>query len=234
MSGSALEGRLGYRFREPALLRDALTHRSAGSNHNERLEFLGDGALNFIIAHELYRRVPDADEGDLSRLRASLVRRETLSGVARELDLGNVLVMGPGEARSGGHQRQSTLGDALEAVLGAVYLDGGFSACREVVLSLFAKRLDHLPPLESLKDPKTRLQEYLQARRLPLPDYTLAARRGAEHARTFEVACSVAGLSDPVRGTGGSRRAAEQDAARRALQALDVAEPAASADGRGA
>lgn len=221
MSESEFERKLSYRFRRAELLTDALTHRSAGSRNNERLEFLGDGALNFIIADELYRRVPDASEGDLSRLRASLVRKETLARVAAELSLGEALVLGAGELKSGGHRRQSILGDALEAVVGAIYLDGGYQACRDVVLSLFAGLLDNLPSLESLKDPKTRLQERLQARRLPLPEYRLESESGAEHERSFEISCTVAGLVEPVRGTGRSRRRAEQKAAARALEMLD-------------
>lgn len=222
MSESDLEQRLDYRFRRKKLLQDALTHRSAGSHNNERLEFLGDGVLNFIVADELFRRVPEASEGDLSRLRALLVRKETLARLAGQLALGEALVMGAGELKTGGHRRQSTLGDALEAVVGAVYLDGGFEACRNVVLRLFSELLDDLPPLDDLKDAKTRLQEYLQGKRLPLPEYALKAEHGAEHARTFEVSCTVSGLGRAVLGTGRSRRRAEQDAARRALALLEA------------
>lgn len=212
---------LPYRFARPELLGEALTHRSAGRRNNERLEFLGDAVLNFLIAEALYRRVPDADEGGLSRLRANLVRRETLAGIASDLRLGEALVLGPGELKSGGFRRESILADALEAVIGAVYLDGGFEACSQLVGRLFAERLDSLPATESLKDPKTRLQEYLQARQEPVPTYHLISEEGEPHRRVFRVACEIRGRGGPVEASGRSRRAAEQEAARRALEGLE-------------
>lgn len=212
---------LPYRFARPELLGEALTHRSAGPRNNERLEFLGDAVLNFLIADALFRRAPDADEGGLSRLRANLVRRETLAEIAAELRLGESLVLGPGELKSGGFRRQSILADALEAVVGAVYLDGGFGACEALVDRLFRERLDSLPSTDSLKDSKTRLQEYLQARQAPLPNYRLVSQEGEPHRRVFRVACEIEGVTGPVEATGRSRRAAEQEAARRALKALE-------------
>lgn len=211
---------LPYRFVRPELLDEALTHRSAGRRNNERLEFLGDAVLNFLIADALYRRVPDADEGGLSRLRANLVRRETLAEIAGELALGDALVLGPGELKSGGFRRKSILADALEAVIGAVYLDGGFQACSDLVDRLFEQRLESLPTTDSLKDPKTRLQEYLQARQAPLPAYRLVAEEGEPHRRVFFVACEIEGMDRPVEASGRSRRAAEQEAARLALETL--------------
>ena len=204
----------------PDLMRQALTHRSAGSRNNERLEFLGDSLLDLVIAEELYRRFPDASEGDLSRLRARLVRRDTLANVARELDLGSQLVLGSGERKSGGKRRASILADALEAILGAVFLDRGFEACRELVASWFAARLDSLPPAEDLKDPKTRLQEHLQASQRPLPRYRLVKAEGADHARTFHVRCEIEGESDATEASGPSLRRAEQECARLALAKL--------------
>lgn len=211
---------LPYRFDRPELLSEALTHRSAGRPNNERLEFLGDAVLNLLIAEALYHRVPDADEGALSRLRALLVRGETLAEIAGELNLGEALSLGSGELKSGGFRRRSILADALEAVIGAVYLDGGFKACRDLVGELFASRLASLPDTDSLKDPKTRLQEYLQARQFPLPVYRLVAEEGEPHRRRFRVACEIPGLDRPVEAGGRSRRAAEQEAARRALVGL--------------
>jgi len=213
--------RLPYRFQDKELLDQALTHRSVGSFNNERLEFLGDGLLNFVIAAELFRLVPDAEEGDLSRLRASLVRRETLAGVAAEIELGEALALGPGEMKSGGHRRHSILADALEALVGAVYLDAGFEAAREMVLGLFSGRLRDLPSLDSLKDAKTRLQEYLQSRHLPLPEYRLVSEQGPAHRRNFQVSCQVQGLAEPVDGEGRSLRKAEQAAAGEALALLE-------------
>lgn len=213
---------LPYRFARPELLGEALTHRSAGRPNNERLEFLGDAVLNFLIAEALYQRVPDADEGGLSRLRATLVRGETLAEIAGDLRLGEALSLGSGELKSGGFRRRSILADALEAVIGAVYLDGGFEACRELVRELFASRLASLPDTDSLKDPKTRLQEYLQSRQAALPVYHLVAEEGEPHRRTFRVACETPWLKAPVEASGRSRRAAEQEAARLALLELEA------------
>lgn len=208
-----------HRFSQPELLQQALTHRSAGSPHNERFEFLGDALLGMIAAETLVQHWPRADEGLLTRARAELVRESTLAGVARDLDLGPRIVLGPGEMKSGGHRRDSILADALEAVVAAIYLDAGMDACREFVLSWLDPLLQALPAkLE--KDPKTRLQEWLQGRRLPLPDYELIESSGEEHAQRFRVVCS---LSDPALasdGEGGSRRAAEQAAAAEVLRQL--------------
>lgn len=214
--------RLSYRFSAPQLLESALTHRSAGSDNNERLEFLGDAVLNFVVASELYERFPEATEGELSRLRASLVKRETLAALARSLDLGGYLKLGSGEMKSGGHRRDSILADALEAVFGAVYLDGGFEACRRLVLMLYQDRVESLPEATSLTDPKTRLQEYLQSRRMPLPVYHVTEVTGEPHAQTFKVVCVVeqAHKTRTAQGVGSSRRRAEQDAAQKALKLL--------------
>lgn len=211
---------LGYEFQASDVLRQALTHRSAGDPNYERLEFLGDGLLNFIIAEELYRRFPRAPEGDLSRLRAAVVRGECVAEVARTLALGDFLILGSGELKSGGFRRRSILADAMEAVIGAVYLDGGFDAVRGLVLAQFRTALDRLPDVEQLKDPKTRLQEWLQSRRLRLPEYEVIAVHGQAHEQTFEVSCRVTGVETPLVGSGSSRRKAEQAAARRALTVL--------------
>lgn len=215
--------RLGYRFREPQLLKQALTHRSMGSANNERLEFLGDAILNFVIAEDLYRRFPSADEGCLSRLRANLVKGETLAVVARRIELGDALLLGPGELKSGGFRRDSILAGALEAVIGAVYLDGGLEPARALILGLLAEELRQASPHGAIKDAKTRLQEYLQGRRLPLPTYSVTAVEGSDHDQVFEVACQVSGLGAAVVGRGSSRRRAEQEAAEQALQRLQQA-----------
>jgi len=221
-----LEGRLGHRFADRGILERALTHRSAGGARasNERLEFLGDAVLGLAAAELLLEAHPDADEGELSRRRAWLVRESTLAALARELALGDLLRLGPGELRSGGFRRESILADALEAVLGAVYLDGGFEAARAVVRRLLAGPLARQPEAAALKDPKTRLQEWLQARRRPLPTYRVVEVGGAEHARRYTVACEVAGLATPSLGEGTSRRRAEQAAAREALRRLEAGE----------
>jgi ribonuclease-3 len=211
---------LGYRFRDPNYLARALTHRSAGGRHNERLEFLGDAVLGFIIAEALHRSLPDADEGHLSRLRAALVKRETLAEIARELDLGAQLRLGSGELKSGGYRRASILADGLEALIGAVYLDGDIAAARSVLERLYAGRLGNLPSPESLKDPKTRLQELLQGRGLPVPEYRVEEVAGQDHRQQFTVSCEVAGAIAPAVGHGSSRRRAEQAAAADMLAAL--------------
>lgn len=216
---SALCRKLDYRFTKAGLLEDALTHRSAGGANYERLEFLGDAVLNFVIAAELYERYPQATEGDLSRLRASLVRGETLAQIAQSLQLGACLTLGYGEIKSGGQQRESTLADALEAVIGAIYLDGGLEACRKVLQSLYQARLREMPEAVTLKDPKTRLQEYLQSRKMPPPQYSVVQVSGEAHAQTFKIECSMPGLQ-PTQGVGSSRRKAEQDAAQKALELL--------------
>lgn len=211
---------INYRFRDPRLLEQALTHRSHGGPHYERLEFLGDSLLNLCVADLLYRARPHADEGDLSRMRSRLVRDVTLAEIARDLDLSRFLRLGQGELRSGGFLRESILADTMEALIGAVYLDGGFTAARELVTELVERRLAELPDAELLKDPKTRLQELLQAHGLELPDYAVMAESGADHAKRFLVRCSIGDLLPPVQAEAGSRRKAEQAAARLMHQAL--------------
>lgn len=223
VSEDALLQRLGYRFQEPAFLVNALTHRSAGGCSNERLEYLGDAVLGLVIAEVLYRRYPEASEGELSRLRAALVREQTLAELARDLDLGEHLRLGSGELKSGGYRRESTLADALEAVLGAIYLDSGFAACAAVIQALYAAHLAALPaePVAT-KDPKTRLQELLQARHQHLPEYVVVSVRGSAHEQVFEVECRLTDLGQEARGTGRSRRHAEQQAAQHMLEMLDA------------
>lgn len=216
---STLKG-LDHEFRCPELLRLALTHRSCGNPNNERLEFLGDGVLNMVVAELLFHARPDVPEGDLSRLRARIVRERTLAEVARGLALGDHVLLGPGELKSGGFLRDSILADALEAIIGAVFLDGGFDAARGLVERLMKDRIAALPDAEALKDPKTRLQELLQARSLKLPDYQVIDERGADHDRQFTVECRVEMLDGPIRATAASRRKAEQSAARRALETI--------------
>lgn len=217
------EKKTGYRFSDPSLLRDALTHRSAASKNNERLEFLGDAVLNFLTAAELYRRHPNATEGQLSRLRAYLVKGETLAELARKLDMGEHLRLGTGELKSGGFRRTSILADAFEALVGAIYLDGGLEACRHTVTHLLAGPLSRSSPEVAHKDPKTQLQELLQARRLSRPEYTVVTTEGRAHQQTFVVECRVELLEQPTRGVGSSRRKAEQEAARMALDRLSDA-----------
>jgi ribonuclease-3 len=217
-----IESSLGHAFRDPALARAALTHRSAGGGHNERLEFLGDSVLNCCVARLLFDAHPDADEGALSRLRATLVSGETLAAVAAGIELGERLKLGPGELRSGGPRRASILADALEAMIGAVYLDGGFEAASQVVKKLLGRRLEELPSAERLKDPKTLLQEILQANGIALPVYSLTAVLGDAHQQSFEVTCEVNALNLLTAGEGSSRRRAEQHAARRLLDRLPV------------
>jgi ribonuclease-3 len=211
--------KLPYRFRDPALAQLALTHRSIGKPNNERLEFLGDALLGAVIAEMLYEVHPKASEGELSRLRAQLVNGQELAVVARELELGDELKLGPGELKSGGFRRDSILADAFEALVAAVYLDSGFDACRQVVRELFGERIAVLR--RSSKDAKTRLQEWLQAGSWPLPQYELTASHGEDHAKTFDVSCTI---SEPLpvsaEARGGSRRAAEQDAAEIVLNQL--------------
>ena len=191
-----------HRFADPALLRQALTHRSAGSPHNERLEFLGDALLNLIVAEQLYARWPGADEGAMTRARAELVRESTLARIARELGVGERLTLGPGEMKSGGHRRDSILSDALEALVGAIYLDAGFEACRAVVMPWFEAAVNDTPAGKVGKDAKTRLQEWLQARQRALPAYELVSESGDDHAKMFRVACALA--EPPVRAEDGS------------------------------
>ncbi len=215
-----LQLRLGHRFADPALLRRALTHRSARRQHNERLEFLGDALLGFLIAEALTQRFASATEGELTRLRARLVNGEALAVLAGELRLGEFLELGAGERKSGGQRRASILADALEALVAAIYLDAGISVCRERVLQLFGPALERLQPGEALKDPKTRLQEWLQSRALELPRYHLVGEQERAGVWQFDVECRVANVPQPCRGSGGTRRAAEQAAAAAALEQL--------------
>ena len=217
---ATLESRLGYRFRNAVLLDQALTHRSFGSPHNERLEFLGDGVLDCVIAEALYLRFPSLSEGKLTRLRADLVREEALSTLARGLDLGGHLRLGEGELASVDGTRPSILADAMEAVFGAILLDGGYDAARKAVLDVYGEALAELDPTRTAKDPKTRLQEFLQGAHRPLPQYRVTAARGAAHSQTFEVECVVAGLGLRASGSGTSRQRAEQQAAEALLREL--------------
>lgn len=204
-----------FPFSDENLRQAALTHRSAGNRHNERLEFLGDSVLNFVIAEALYEALPDADEGDLTRLRAHLVRGETLAALASDMNLGLDIELGPGELKSGGHRRASIQEDALEALIGAILCDAGFAVARQQVLELFAQRLARLPAAGDLKDPKTRLQELLQIDGGQRPQYQLTGESGPQHNKQFKAICRVA--DDQTHGQGRSRRAAEQDAARAML-----------------
>ncbi|QGM21916.1 ribonuclease III [Spiribacter sp. 2438] len=216
----ALEEGIGWTFGESDLLRQALTHRSASGPNNERLEFLGDAVLNFVIADEIYRRRPDLREGELSRLRAALVNKNALAAIARDTGLGGHIVLGSGELKSGGRRRDSILADALEALIGAVYLDGGFEAGRDLVLRLYTDHLDRLPEMEAHKDAKTRLQEYLQARGLELPAYAVEEVSGRAHEQVFHVVCTSEALQQAGEGRAGSRRQAEQEAAADLLRRL--------------
>ena len=211
---------LGYECRDPALLEAALTHRSAGGPHNERLEFLGDAILNCVVAILVFREFGGADEGELSRFRASLVSGEALAAIAAEIGLGDQLRLGSGELKSGGFRRKSILADSLEAVFGAIYLDGGFEAAAKVIERLIVPRLDRLPSAAELKDPKTRLQEMLQARGLPLPVYTLDSVSGEAHNQLFAVSCSVDALGLKTHASGASRRRAEQAAAQLMIEQI--------------
>ncbi|WP_415885535.1 ribonuclease III [Neptuniibacter sp. QD37_6] len=219
---SDLVRRIGHQFADESLFELALTHRSCGKKNNERLEFLGDSILNFVIADDLFARFPQAKEGELSRLRARMVKGVTLSEVARELGLGDYLRLGSGELKSGGFRRDSILADAVEAIIGAIYLDSDMETARGFILSWFKARLEKLDLNETLKDSKTRLQEFLQSRRLALPTYELINVEGEAHDQTFYIDCTVAGLAKPAKGIGSSRRQAEQEAAKHALIELQV------------
>jgi len=221
-STDGLARAIGYRFDDPGLLDEAVTHRSAGSRNNERLEFLGDAVLGLVVSQWLYTAFPDASEGQLSRLRATLVKRESLATIARRLDLGAYLRLGTGELKSGGFRRDSILADALEAILGGILLDGGFDTCRACILGLYAGRLERLSVADELKDPKTRLQEYLQSRKLALPVYAMKEVSGKAHKQRFVVECRIEELGTASTGTGGSRRKAEQSAADNMLEQLDA------------
>lgn len=208
---------LDYSFKNPKLLEQALTHRSYSSINNERLEFLGDGALNFIIAHQLFLRFSQLSEGDLSRLRAQMVKESTLCELAIMLNLGEALNLGEGELKSAGRRRPSILADALEAIIGGIYLDGGYASAEAVVIKLYAKLLDKIDPKVIGKDSKSHLQEILQARKIEVPDYQVVATEGEAHAQIFRVQCVIAQLNLSTVGEGPSRRAAEQKAAESAL-----------------
>ena len=221
---AALQARLGHRFADPRLLQRALTHRSFGADHNERLEFLGDAVLNLAVSSLLYERFSGSDEGDLTRVRAHLVREDSLHRAGLVLGLPEVLRLSEGEARGGGALRPSILADAVEALIGATYLDGGFDAASGLVRQLFGELIDSTEADSWSKDAKTELQEWLQARRLPVPAYRIAATRGQAHAQTFEVECAVTPLGLTELGEGRSRRSAEQEAARCMLVKLKVSD----------
>jgi len=218
MSDELFAERLGYEFGEIEILRLALTHRSFAARHNERIEFLGDSVVNCVIAHELYLRFPHIEEGDLSRLRALLVNQSALAAIAADLGVGDYLSLGEGEVKSGGRHRPSILADALESVIGAIFLDGGFSATQDVLRRIFKSALDAINLENSGKDAKTLLQELLQGRQLPLPKYEIVAIRGEAHQQNFEVACIIPDLNIRCLGIGTSRRRAEQEAARSAYK----------------
>ena len=216
-----IEG-FGHQFQNPELLRQALRHRSAGVPHNERMEFLGDALVNLIVAEALHLRWPKADEGALTRARASLVRESSLAAIARRMGLGEMIQLGPGEMKSGGHRRDSILADVLEAIVGAIHLDAGFETCRQLVLPWFEPMLDELPVGKVEKDAKTKLQEWLQARQLNRPEYTLMMSSGEEHARVFRVRCQTDDPPFSAEAEGSSLRAAEQAAAGLVLAQIEV------------
>lgn len=212
---------LAYKFENAALLQQALTHRSAAGPDNERLEFLGDAVLDLVITKLLFDKTEDTSEGQLSRLRATLVKDTTLAEIATSLGLGEHLILGPGEKKSGGHRRSSILANTLEAIFAAVYLDSGLPAAREIIIRAFGDRLHDLPEAEDLRDPKSRLQEFLQSKQMSLPDYTVEKTSGKAHKQTFEISCSVPELDAVTIGTGSSRRDAEQDAALAMLKKIE-------------
>jgi len=215
-----LQRNLGYSFKEPKYLQLALTHRSLGNNNNERLEFLGDAILGFVVAEQIFTEFPNQKEGQLSRIRSRLVKRETLAEIATELDLGDYLALGHGELRSGGQTRSSILADAVEAIIAAIYLDSGMDAARIFIHNVLKTRIDKIQPDQQTKDPKTMLQEYLQARKIALPEYKVLSVTGEQHEQDFSVSCRVAGLDRLSTGQGPSRRAAEQHAAEQLLATL--------------
>ena len=219
----SLEASLGYTFREPRLLREALTHRSFGTPHNERLEFIGDGVLNCAIALALYNKFPELPEGQLSRMRANLVSQPALHSLAQRLDISHHLRIGEGEEKSGGRDRPSMLADALEAIFGAILLDSGFDSADATINKLYLNRISQVNPREGGKDAKTRLQEFMQSKHFPLPAYTVDRVDGEAHAQVFTVRCSVPQVDQEAVGKGSSRRAAEQQAANAVLNKLGVA-----------
>ncbi|MFN3235038.1 MAG: ribonuclease III [Gammaproteobacteria bacterium] len=215
-----LERHIGYTFRHVTLLMTALSHRSVGKINNERLEFLGDAILNFVIAEALFERFPKAREGDLSRIRATLVKGETLAKIAKEFDLGEFLLLGSGELKSGGHRRPSILAGATEALIGAMHLDSDFQTCKSRILSWYESRLNEVSLDQAYIDPKTQLQEYLQSKRFSLPNYSVVETKGKAHAQTFVVNCEIEDLKLEVKGEGSSRRRAEQAAAQKMLEMI--------------
>lgn len=212
--------KIAYTFKDPSLLAEAITHRSKDSINNERLEFLGDSVLGYVISSELFRCFPDATEGELTRGRAMLVKGETLAELALAMELGDFLQLGPGELKSGGYRRKSILSDAMEAIIGAIYIDGGLEPARKHILSIYDNKLKNISLKEVTKDPKTRLQETMQAKKSPLPQYEVVATSGSDHDQTFEVSCKINEIEKPVKGSGSSRRKAEQDAAQKVLKIL--------------
>lgn len=217
-----LERKIGYHFSNPALLQQALTHRSAAVKHNERLEFLGDAILNLSIAEALYHQFPRCNEGELSRMRATLVREPTLAELARQFELGDYLALGAGELKSGGFRRESILADCVEAIIGAISLDRDLPTATQIVRQWYQPLLQHIKPGENQKDAKTRLQEYLQGRRLPLPVYNVLEIKGEAHCQSFTVECNVSNIDRTFVGSGSSRRKAEQAAAEQILIELDI------------
>lgn len=215
-----LSKKLGYTFQESALLVQALTHRSAKGDHNERLEFLGDSILGFVIAEILYDKFPQENEGDLTRMRSSLVKGVTLAEVARGFNLGEYLILGPGELKSGGHRRDSILEDAVEAIIGAIYIDSDMATCKSLILNWFNQRLNTIKPGQAQKDPKTRLQEYLQGRKIALPLYEVIDTTGQSHNQEFTVRCTTSEIDNAVITKGTSRRKAEQSAAEKVLEII--------------
>jgi len=216
-----LSKNIGYSFKKNTLLIQAITHRSAKGQHNERLEFLGDSILGFVIAEVLFEQFPNHDEGDLTRMRSSLVKGVTLAEIGRDFNLGEYLILGPGELKSGGHRRESILEDAIEAIIGAVYLDSDIIVCKALILTWFAKRLSAIKPGHEQKDPKTRLQEYLQGRKISLPVYDVIDTTGQSHNQQFTVRCSTQVIDREVVAKGTSRRKAEQEAAQQVLAIID-------------
>ena len=219
-----LKKSLDYKFQNNQLLEQALTHRSAPGINNERLEYLGDAVLDFVISEAVYLQRPDAPEGVLSRLRSSLVKDATLAELSTDLGFGEYLILGPGEKKSGGHRRASILADALEAIFGAVYLDSGFDEARRIIHNAFAGRLVDIPDSAELRDPKTRLQEFVQSRRISLPDYQVEKIEGKAHKQTFSVRCTIVELDASTTGQGTTRRDAEQESAQHMLALLEKAD----------
>lgn len=219
-SSTELCARLGYEFNDPGLIKVALTHRSVGNNNNERLEFLGDSILGLVISEYLFAVLESAQEGELSRIRASLVKGDKLAELAHGLDLGDYLYLGSGELKSGGFRRASILADTMEAIFGAVLIDSDYLRCKELILSIYKKELECLPNAADIKDNKTRLQEFLQSRQLPLPEYNVINITGEPHNQTFTVSCEVSDMNQLQEGKGSSRRKAEQDAASRVLEII--------------